>query len=363
MFTDCYKYNIPFKGISIFFLFYTSLFSQEKNPYISILLAGDTHFNLGIKKLQKESSTFTPVEKIKDTFMNVDYRIINLESVISNVGYPISKKRYIFHSSTKEIALLKYLKINLSILANNHSMDMGLLGLKNMRSSLAKNDIATVGAGQNQKEAQKEHSFSLQKAKTKINFSLWAATKIGKTITFSKKNKGGIANKIDLEKLSKSDQNTQKIVSLHWGREYFLRPTNQQISFAHKLIHLGANVIIGHHPHIPQGIEIYKQGVILYSLGNFLFGTYNELQENNILAILDFSVKTKKLERVRLLPITGQYKKQGHQVRLLDEKEFSLFWKKFFLLTKQLSPKTAKKLYLEDNYILLNCKENRNISS
>ena len=61
------------------------------------------------------------------------------------------------------------------------------------------------------------------------------------------------------------------IVSIHWGEEYLQVPSPQQIEYGHRLIDAGATVILGHHPHVLQGVEEYKHGLIAYSLGNFVF--------------------------------------------------------------------------------------------
>jgi poly-gamma-glutamate synthesis protein (capsule biosynthesis protein) len=64
------------------------------------------------------------------------------------------------------------------------------------------------------------------------------------------------------------------LFSLHWGNEYLFYPSPSQVALAHELIDMGVNVIIGHHPHVVQPIEKYKGGIIMYSLGNFLFDMF-----------------------------------------------------------------------------------------
>jgi len=66
------------------------------------------------------------------------------------------------------------------------------------------------------------------------------------------------------------------VVSLHWGFEYEPQPHPRQIEDAHRLIHAGVDLILGHHPHVIQGIERYRGKYILYSLGNFLFDQHDE---------------------------------------------------------------------------------------
>ncbi len=65
------------------------------------------------------------------------------------------------------------------------------------------------------------------------------------------------------------------IVSLHWGTEYDATADSSQQNLAHKLIDAGADLILGHHPHVIQGLEIYKDGLIAYSLGDFIFDHYS----------------------------------------------------------------------------------------
>ncbi|GAH45822.1 unnamed protein product, partial [marine sediment metagenome] len=86
------------------------------------------------------------------------------------------------------------------------------------------------------------------------------------------------------------------IVSLHWGIENVFYPSPKQIDLAHKLIDAGATVILGHHPHVIQGIERYKTGLIVYSLGNFQFDPKLSYRKTNksIILCLDFDRETLK---------------------------------------------------------------------
>jgi len=68
-----------------------------------------------------------------------------------------------------------------------------------------------------------------------------------------------------------------RIVLVHWGDEYLDQPNSTQTRAAHGLIRAGADLVIGHHPHVLQGVEVYEDGLIAYSLGNFLFENTNEI--------------------------------------------------------------------------------------
>ena len=77
---------------------------------------------------------------------------------------------------------------------------------------------------------------------------------------------------VNKRKIRAKDSVDYVVVILHWGTEKATTPDDGQIQFAHALIDGGADAVIGHHPHVLQGIELYKSGIIVYSLGNLVFG-------------------------------------------------------------------------------------------
>ncbi len=81
----------------------------------------------------------------------------------------------------------------------------------------------------------------------------------------------------EIRELRKNDDQTAIIVSVHWGDEFAVYPSNAQTKLAHKMIECGANVILGHHSHVYQGIEEYKNGLIIYGQGNFVSDMIPEL--------------------------------------------------------------------------------------
>lgn len=91
------------------------------------------------------------------------------------------------------------------------------------------------------------------------------------------------------------------IISLHWGDEYINLPSISQINFAHDIIDAGADIILGHHPHVLQPVEKYKGGIIAYSLGNFVSDMCSEITKKSmILKIIFNQNQTKKVE---LIPV------------------------------------------------------------
>ena len=91
------------------------------------------------------------------------------------------------------------------------------------------------------------------------------------------------------------------VCSLHWGDEFIDWPSAQQITFAHELIDAGVGLIIGHHPHVLQAIEEYHDGIIAYSLGNFLFDLWPEKTKKTL--ILNIRINKKGVVKYTTTPV------------------------------------------------------------
>jgi poly-gamma-glutamate synthesis protein (capsule biosynthesis protein) len=171
--------------------------------------------------------------------------------------------------STKSIEGLKYAGFNILSLANNHSLEHGYEALYDTMDLLNNNNIIPLGVGRKKEVARKPVVFNL---KTKKIAVLGYCLRPDKTAYRSIKNKEEI-----LEDIKNVKENVDYIIlSLHWGDEFVQIPAPWQIDFAHKLIDNGASIILGHHPHVMQGIEEYNGGIIAYSLGNFVFDMWHE---------------------------------------------------------------------------------------
>ncbi len=91
------------------------------------------------------------------------------------------------------------------------------------------------------------------------------------------------------------------IVACHWGQELRTTPKKYQVELAHNLIDNGADVILGHHPHVVQGIEFYKGKLIAYSLGNFVFASYSERAKDSMM--LQLNLSNEPIMKARIVPI------------------------------------------------------------
>jgi poly-gamma-glutamate synthesis protein (capsule biosynthesis protein) len=218
--------------------------------------------------IKKYGSKFI-FEKIKDELLG-DIVFGNLESVLSDKNKNVySINSMSLRGSSKSVEGLKYAGFNILSLANNHSLEHGYEALYDTVDLLNNNDITPLGVGRKKEIARKPAVFNIKNKK--IAF-LGYCLRPDKTAYISIKNKEEILK--DIEEIKRNVDHV--ILSLHWGDEFVQIPAPWQIDFAHKLIDNGASIILGHHPHVLQGIEEYNGGIIAYSLGNLVFDMWHE---------------------------------------------------------------------------------------
>jgi len=207
-----------------------------------------------------------------DLLRNADVAMVNLECPITSRGKKVPKP-YNFRMQPEFIAGLQRGGIDIVNLANNHVYDYGSVGLFDTISYLDSVGICHVGAGRNSREAHQPAVITV--SRRRIGFLGYYG---GGEAPEATEKKPGVARPeirlitSDIESLRHRDSVQFIVVNLHWGTEKARIPDQWQVQLGHHIIDAGADVVIGHHPHVLQGIERYKTGVIVYSLGNFIFG-------------------------------------------------------------------------------------------
>ena len=197
--------------------------------------------------------------------------VLNFEGSLGS-SHAIPKRGPNLHMHNSAIDVMKMLCVKVACLANNHMMDFGSEGLECTVSALDRCQILHVGAGNDLENALKPVIFTVNNKRFGIlNFG-WDIEETVCANEFSSgcapKDKNLIMSSISLIR-KKVDY---LIVCLHWGFEYNRLPLPCDIDLAHEIIDSGTDLIIGHHPHCVQPLEIYKGKRIYYSLGNFYFG-------------------------------------------------------------------------------------------
>ncbi|PIS35520.1 MAG: hypothetical protein COT36_01965 [Parcubacteria group bacterium CG08_land_8_20_14_0_20_38_56] len=260
---------------------------QEKKSEITAFAVGDIMLDRGVKhKIEKEGEGDYrfPFLKIADDLKKADLVIGNLEGPISDKGEKVGSI-YSFRADPKAIEGLKYAGFDILSLANNHMFDYQRIALEDTFKRLKGAGIEYVGGGLDEEEAYLPLIKEIKGTKigflayTNLGSKRWKATDGNSGIAWiSEKDLGSIKKDIERAKQKVDPVRNQAsngvdvlIISLHSGEEYLSTPTPFQISFARFAIDAGADLVIGHHPHVVQKVERYKDGWIAYSLGNFVF--------------------------------------------------------------------------------------------
>lgn len=251
--------------------------SNETKP-IHLVFAGDLMMDWSVKKAMKENGVDYPFQYIRSELKDADYRIVNLETSVTERNEKDTSQLFNFKAHEKDLEGVKNAGFDLVSLANNHALDYGQDGLLDTFQALQKHHLDCIGAGKTEKEAFRSKTATLHGKKVKF---LAATHFVPNTtwFTFSNTTKAGVAGAYDVNKLSQHIRKEKKdcdyvIPFLHWGIEKTNRPTEEQRTYARTLIDAGADAVIGSHPHWLQGFELYKDAPIAYSIGNFLFPNY-----------------------------------------------------------------------------------------
>ncbi len=206
-----------------------------------------------------------------ELFHTDDISVVNHECPITSRGTKVTKP-YNFRMRPDYARALPHAGIDVVNIANNHIYDYGEEGLFDTISYLDSLGVLHVGAGRTRAEARKPVVLRLKRER--IGFLGYYG---GGEAPAAQETEPGVATRsldviaADIRAL-REDSVDYVVVMLHWGTEKADYPDNGQQAFAHGIIEAGADAVIGHHPHVLQGIERYRNGVIVYSLGNFVFG-------------------------------------------------------------------------------------------
>lgn len=195
------------------------------------------------------------MKNVRSIFNEDDLTLINFEGTLSDRGER-EDKQFAFRGNPSYIEILTGSSIEAANLANNHSSDYGTISLTDTKQYLGDAGILNCRGKDNV-------------CITDIN-----NIKVG-LVGINYLND---VMKTELESAIQTAKNAGAeliILSMHWGIEKDTEPTEEQIEAAHRAIDCGADVVIGTHPHVLQGIEKYKGKYICYSLGNFCFGGNN----------------------------------------------------------------------------------------
>jgi poly-gamma-glutamate synthesis protein (capsule biosynthesis protein) len=276
--------------------------SPAKQGEASMLFVGDIMLSRSVGDLMAAKNNYLwPFEKIADFLKSADFTFANLETPVSNRGVKVGSI-YSFRSDPRSINGLTSAGFDLVSIANNHAWDYGRDAFVDTMDHLSNADISYAGGGHSYQEA---HDGVVQEIQgTKVGFLAYTNL-LPKSLSASGNNPG-LA--IYDEKQMVDDIVRMKtkasvvVVSFHWGEEYHPVHNALQEQIAHTAIDAGADLIIGHHPHVPEDIEQYSGKYIVYSLGNFIFDQNWSAETMKGLAVRVW-LKNNTIYRLEQIPI------------------------------------------------------------
>lgn len=287
---------------------YRNCFKKEADVSIKIFTCGDIVIKSNKDKILSD--------EIKKLISSADISICNFEGPIESKGKSIPKAGPHVKQLKEAISILKNVGFNVFSLANNHIYDYGDEGLGATIEELKRCIVGYVGAGLDFECAYKPKIIKIED--TKIGFLAFCEAEFG-SLT-EDENRGGYAwinhpsvNRIVIDTKSKVDI---LIMIIHAGAEDVPLPLPEWQNRYKELCDLGADVIIGHHPHVPQGWEEYKNSLIFYSLGNFYMNWGEFKQRNDFSYSVMLTFENKKVQGYKIIT----HKKENNKIVLINYK-------------------------------------------
>jgi len=248
-----------------------------------------------------------------------DLRIVNCECALTSASTPVWKSGAVFKGEPAHVKTLTAVPFEVACLANNHVLDYGVGGLRESLRVLHRHAVKTVGAGLTGEQAYAPLTLTVNGQTIHIvNISE------GEDLTASQGGPGvfgwDIPRAAALVRTCKT-RGGVVIAIAHAGLEYVPYPPPYVVSAFRALVEAGADCVIGHHPHVPQGIEQWRGRPIFYSLGNFVFYQPTTLLHRKTGFCVSLDCIGGRIAGVELHP----YRIMDAGLRRLDAKEMAAF--------------------------------------
>jgi len=239
---------------------------------IELVATGDIMLGRTVEERMAQYGSLYPFQAVYRLLRSADIAVGNLETPFTVRGKP-ADKRFLFRAHPEHITALSTVGFDVLSLANNHILDFPPDSLDDTLTALEEVGISTVGAGRG--EAAARRPAVLEVKGIKVAFLAFAAPRW--------RNSPEVPTATDVawaepEPVRRAVAQAREeadlvIVLLHMGTEYEAQANQQQRAVAHAAVETGAALVIGHHPHVLQDVEVYQGVPIVYSLGNFVFDT------------------------------------------------------------------------------------------
>ena len=210
------------------------------------------------------------LEPVQSTLRGNDIIFGNLECTLAGGGDTIPTEPRVV-ATEDMVRQIKLAGFNIVTLGNNHSFDCRVEGFRRLRGLLDELGVKHFGAGENMAQAQRPSFMEVKGVRLGFVGAVDTTTGVSDCAGADKFGIAGLDRQSLITQINGlREQCDHVIISLHWGQERFDIPSPKQVELAHALVDAGASLVLGHHAHVLQGRESYRQAGIIYSLGNFI---------------------------------------------------------------------------------------------
>ena len=302
-----------------------SLAPAKQGQDITLLFGGDTALTDAAMPTLKRNGYEYPLAPTLHLLRQANLAVLNLEAPVTTRHTPFPLyKRYVYRMDPAGLQALKWAGVDLVSLANNHLMDHGREGLRATLENLDRAGVAGVGGGLSGPAARRGVVVKL--GDTRVGLLSYMEDSFMHSLyvrSFAWGSWPGCARmeaaniKQDIARLRREADLV--VVLAHWGR-YYTGVTMLQRYYGELIIDSGADAVMGHHPHIHHPVGLHRGKPIVYSLGNYAFGTPGrESFKYGLMARL--VVRDKKIRRLEVIPLMTQNREIGFKPEPLVGKE------------------------------------------
>ncbi|BDG60206.1 capsular polysaccharide biosynthesis protein [Caldinitratiruptor microaerophilus] len=286
----------------------------------TLAVVGDIMLARGVATAIARHGIEYPFAAVAGRLRAADYAFANLESPLGVKGKPIPGKGIWFRARPETVAGLRFAGIDGLTLANNHILDYDTENFLETLAILRENGLGVAGAGEDLETARRPLIAEAGGVRVAfLGYSQFADLfwdwhyRRPFAATDSRPGVAPIREDTLAQDIARAREQADVVaVAYHWGDEYVNYPGAEQRRLAHRTIDLGADLVLGFHPHAVQGVERYRKGLIAYSLGNFVMDQKRPVTRESM--ILEIRLTPEGVDAYQVVPVMIE----DAQPRILD---------------------------------------------
>ena len=263
--------------------------TDEDGDEAVLLFTGDVLLDRGVRPVAERRGIAFLFEAVRPWFDEADAVVVNLECPLTDTPTPVGKQ-YVFRGDARWASELRRVGVTHAALANNHTIDQSRSGLADTYQNLHEAGIVPLGFG----FTPAKRLAPAVVIKKGLRIALFNAVNLPLEGWYPAEDAPDICQ-ADTEQLANaveawhaSHPHDRIAIVLHWGSEYSLQPSIRQRRAARRLADAGADLIVGHHPHVLQPIDTIGRTLVFYSLGNFVFDQQQPLTRASMMVRVHF---------------------------------------------------------------------------